>query len=120
MEKEMSKEEAIKFFREFIAEKKGISQEDAGAEINSTIGTTLEILDPLHELARAIIKIGANDNKKGIISLISSIEMLLETVPVKYRDQILLDIIKKSDKTESIKSKMNEEVEQYLKKKRGV
>ena len=46
--------------------------------------------------------------------------MLLETVPVKYRDQILLDIIKKSDKTESIKSKMNEEVEQYLKKKRGV
>ena len=120
MEKDMSKEEAIKFFREFIAEKEGLSQEDAGAEINSTIGPALDILDPLHDLAKAITKIGADDPKRGIISLITSIEMLLETIPAKHRDIVLLDIIKKSDKIGNIKARMNEEVAEYLKKKRGV
>ena len=113
----MSKENAIKFFRKFIAEKEGLSEEDAGAKIRNSVDISLEIIDPLWDLSTKINNRMKDDYDEAVKITMISISSLLTSFPVEMRKAILIDLMtKKIDKDEKSAEELNKKREEYRRK----
>ena len=122
MSKEMTKEDAIKFFRKSVAEDEGLSEEDAGAKINKSVEIATELLDPLWAIQTIIIKRGKDDFDETVKMTMVVISMLLQPFPIELRKSILYDMILKTlDKNDKSIKVLGEKMEEYKKmnEKRG-
>lgn len=114
---DMSKEDAIKFFRKFIAEREGLSEEEAGASINKSVGVAIELVDPLWELSTIInSRIQSNYDEAVKITMIA-ISSLLTSFPIEMRKAILIDLMTKTiDNAEKSAEELGKKMEEYRRK----
>jgi len=117
MDGDMSKEEAIKFFRSYIAEKDGISEEEAGKKINKSVDLGLGMLEPLTELTEKIRKIGEKSPRDMFTVMKSTIANLLSNVPLKMRKLVLIELLLLSDDDEKMKNDMDRSIDKYFESK---
>lgn len=112
---------AIKFFRKLVAEKEGISEEDAGKRINSSVETSLELLKPLYNLNETIRKKAKVSEKEAMTMMASSIAMLLSSL-TKDGKEIILERVKDTIKMEDEyinDEELKERFDNFIKKERG-
>lgn len=117
---DVSRDEAIKFFRKFVAKKEGLSDEEAGRAINKSVEIGLDLLDPLCDLQKKISDLMKKSQRDGIVALMSTIEQLMSDMSVKSKTRILLAITMKvqSESVEKGKEsgeKMDDELFKFLK-----
>lgn len=112
----MTKEDAIKFFRKFIAEKEGLSEEDAGAKINKSVEEATALVGPLWDLQCVISEKGKDDFDGAVKMIMVVIAALLEPFPVELKKSILYDMILKTiDSNEKSLKTLREKLDIYKK-----
>lgn len=116
----MTKEDAIKFFRKFVAEKESLSEEDAGAKINKTIEIAEELDGPLFELSRSIGKRAEKNIEEGIKMTTTAIGMLLQPFRPVARLLIIKTLLNEMESVDKEFEILSKKIEEYKDKdKRG-
>ena len=115
-----SQEDAIKFFRKFVAEKEGISEEEAGASINTSVQTGLELMEPVSELRGVIAKNGVENPTKGLKILLVIIQSLVSGLPEEAIDWVFDSIKRNRRKIDQELQDMERKIGEYAKNERGV
>ena len=115
MEEDMTKEDAIKFFRKFIAKREGLSEEDAGAKINKSVEMATELFEPLWAIQTAISKRASISFSEAVKMAMAVITALIYPFPAEVQKSMLMDIVLKdvgnSEKSEKL---LREELEKYI------
>lgn len=113
---EMTKEGAIKFFRQFIAEREGLSEEDAGAKINKSVEIATELMDPLWDVQSIIAKRSEQNFDEAVKMTMVVVTMLLQPFPIELRKSVLYDLILKTiDSNEKSMKVLEEKMDKYKK-----
>ena len=118
-EEEMTKEDAIKFFRKFVAEKEGLSEEEAGAKINKTIEIAEELEEPLFKLSRSIGNRANKNIEEGIKMTTTAIGMLLQPFSRAARLFIIKTLLMEMEGVDQEMEILGKKIEEY-KNERGV
>jgi len=113
----MSKDEAITFFRGYIAKRDGISEEEAGRKINKAVDLGLGLLEPITELTKKIKKISEKSTKDGFKMTKTVIAQLLSPIPLKLRKLILIELLLDGGDDEKMKKEMGFSLDEYLQNK---
>lgn len=118
VEENISKDDAIKFFRKFVSENEGISEEDAGMRINKDVEIGLGISTHIAEIKNIINELENTNPNYALKILVTTINVLLNRYPLKLKKELLCVIADSLGSTENAVKRFDMKIEEYKNKEK--